>query len=106
MLAHKTGIPANSEPEVPHFYLWLNGEARQGMSAPLEITSPFDGMLVGTASIAGRRQIREAILSSKVAYQSLKKMTRYQRSKLLNRTVELLHDSRNELVDAMILEGG
>lgn len=106
MLAHKTGIPANSEPEVPHFYLWLNSEARQGMSAPLEITSPFDGMLVGTVSIAGRRQIREAIVSSKAAFQNLKTMTRFQRSELLNRIVELLHDSRTELVDAMVLEGG
>lgn len=106
MLARKSRVPANLEPEVPHFYLWLNNEARQGMSTPLEITSPFDGMLVGTVSISGRRQIREAIVSSKTAFQNLKNMTRFQRSKLLSRVVELLHDSRTELVDAMILEGG
>lgn len=106
MLAHKTGAPANSEPEVPHFYLWLSNEARRGMSAPLEITSPFDGMLVGTVSIAGRRQIREAIAGSKATFQNLKNMTRFQRSELLNRIVDLLNDSRTELVDAMILEGG
>ncbi|MDX8403683.1 MAG: aldehyde dehydrogenase family protein [Mariprofundaceae bacterium] len=106
MLAHKTKVPANSEPEAPHFYLWLNSEAREGMSAPLEITSPFDGMLVGTVSIAGRRQIREAISSSAAAFPQLKSMPRFQRSELLNRIVELLRDSRTELVDAMILEGG
>jgi acyl-CoA reductase-like NAD-dependent aldehyde dehydrogenase len=71
MLAHKTGIPANAEPDAPHFYLWLNNEAHQGMSTSLEITSPFDGMLVGTVALAGRRQIREAITSSHEAFQEL-----------------------------------
>ncbi len=106
MSAHNIDAPANSKAEVPHFYLWLHNEARQGMAKPLEITSPFDGTPVGTVCIAGRRQIREAMASSHDAFQKLKGMTRFQRSQLLSRIVELLHDSRTELVDAMILEGG
>ncbi|MDT8375973.1 MAG: aldehyde dehydrogenase family protein [Mariprofundaceae bacterium] len=106
MLAHKHGLPANSEPEVPHFYLWLNGEARQGMSAVLDVTSPYDGMLVGTVSVAGRRQVREALAGSEKAYKQLKVMSRYQRAELLFKVVERLNDARTELVDALILEGG
>jgi len=106
MLAHKLGRPANSEPEVPHFYLWLNNEARQGMSTALDITSPYDGILVGTASVAGRRQIREALASSKQAFRQLKAMSRHQRAELLFKVVERLNDARTELIDALILEGG
>ncbi|NOR72246.1 MAG: hypothetical protein GQ467_00020, partial [Mariprofundaceae bacterium] len=80
MLAHKLTLPANSEPEVPHFYLWLNSEARQGISTALDVTSPYDGMLVGTVSIAGRRQIREALAGSEKAFQTLKAMSRHQRA--------------------------
>jgi len=106
MLAHQLGQPANSEPEVPHFYLWLNSEARQGMSSVLEVTSPYDGTLLGTVSIAGRRQIREALISSEKAFQKLKAMSRYQRAELLFKVVEMLHDAKTELIDALILEGG
>jgi glyceraldehyde-3-phosphate dehydrogenase (NADP+) len=106
MLAHKPGLPANSEPEVPHFYLWLNSEARQGMSTALDVTSPYDGMLVGTVSVAGRRQIREALASGERAFQKLKAMSRHQRAELLFKVVERLNDARTELIDALILEGG
>ena len=106
MLAHQLGLPANSEPEVPHFYLWLNGEARQGMSTGLDVTSPYDGMLLATVSIAGRRQIREALASSDRAFLQLKAMSRYQRAALLLKVVESLNDAKTELIDALILEGG
>jgi len=106
MLAHKIETPANQEVDAPHFYLWLNNEARQGATASLEVTSPFDGQLVGIVSVAGRRHIREAIAGSSKAFQTLKGMSRFQRSALLNKVTKLLHESRTELVDAMILEGG
>jgi len=106
MLAHKLRGPAHSELELPHFYLWLDNEARQGMPTTLKIESPFDGKPVGTVSLAGRRHIREAIISSQRAFENLKGMSRDQRARLLARVVELLNDSRTELVDAMILEGG
>ena len=77
MLARKIAQAANSESEAPHFYLWLNNEAHSGITAPLDITSPFDGRLVGTVSVAGRRQIREAITSSQQAFQTLRRMKRF-----------------------------
>jgi len=106
MLARKSIRPHHAEPEVPHFYLWLDNQARQGTNTPLTITSPFDGKVVGMVSMAGRRHIREAISSSRKAFPMLKGMSRFQRSELLSRIVELLWESRTELVDAMVLEGG
>jgi len=106
MLAYKIETPVNQEADAPHFYLWLNNEARQGVATTLEVTSPFDGQLVGIVSVAGRRHIREAIAGSSKAFQTLKGMSRFQRSKLLHKVNALLLESRTELVDAMILEGG
>lgn len=106
MLARKVEMSVNQETDTPHFYLWLNNEARQGVGKSLQVTSPFDGRDVGFVSVAGRRHIREAVTGSGKAHQALKGMSRYQRAELLNRATALLHDSRSELVDAMILEGG
>lgn len=106
MLAHKSLRNSHAEAEAPHFYLWLDNQARQGSSVPLTVISPFDGRVVGLVCVAGRRHIREAIKSSQRAFPLLKKMSRWQRSELLAKVVDLLHESRTELVDAMILEGG
>jgi len=106
MLATKPIHHEHFEPEAPHFYLWLNNEAREGTSSPLTISSPYDGRVVGMVCMAGRRHIREAIVSSQRAFPLLKGMRRHQRSELLAKVAVLLDESRTELVDAMILEGG
>ena len=90
----------------PHFYLWIHGEGRDGNVQAAEISNPFDGSLVGTVSMAGRRQIRDAIRSSQSACQTLKAMSRFQRAELLLRMRDSLRDIRAELIDALILEGG
>jgi acyl-CoA reductase-like NAD-dependent aldehyde dehydrogenase len=90
----------------PHFYLWIHGEGRDGNVQPDEIRNPYDGTLVGTVSMAGRRQIRDGIRSSQSACQALKAMSRFRRAELLLRMRDSLRDIRAELVDALILEGG
>jgi acyl-CoA reductase-like NAD-dependent aldehyde dehydrogenase len=90
----------------PHFYLWIHGEGRDGNIQATEIINPFDGSLVGTVSMAGRRQIRDAIRSSQAACQALRTMSRFKRAELLLHMRDSLRDIRAELVDALILEGG
>jgi len=98
--------PANSEPEAPHFYLWLHGEARKGIQAHLDIYNPFDGSLIATTSIAGRRQINEAIHSAKQALPRLFSMPRSQRAKGLLNIATLLKEASTELIDTLIMEAG
>jgi len=98
--------PANSEPEAPHFYLWLHGEAHKGISSHLNITNPFDGSLIATAAIAGRRQINEGIHSAKQALPNLASMPRSQRAKGLLNVAALLKEAYTELVDTLIMEAG
>jgi len=106
MQAAKKLDQGHIESEAPHFYLWLDNRAHEGASSPLTITSPYDGRVVGEVSVAGRRHIREAIVSCRKAFPMLKEMSRFQRSQMLAKVVHLLEESRTELVDTMILEGG
>ncbi|MDQ7011360.1 MAG: aldehyde dehydrogenase family protein [Mariprofundaceae bacterium] len=94
------------EAEAPHFYLWLNGEARRGISTTYRVTNPYNHALVATVSIAGRRQIREAVQSAEKAHVELRAMSRFERAELLLKMVQGFHDARTEIVDALILEGG
>ncbi|MFQ5582395.1 MAG: aldehyde dehydrogenase family protein, partial [Mariprofundaceae bacterium] len=95
-----------AEAEAPHFYLWLNGEARQGIAATHQVENPYSGSLVATVSIAGRHQIHKAIAGCRGAFAKLKIMSRFERAELLRKMVQGFHDARTEIVDALILEGG
>lgn len=106
MLPKSSGRPARHESGVPHFYLWLTGEARQGISTPLSVSNPFDGSLVATASVAGRRQIREAIESSRQASEKMKRMPRHSRAELLRNIAGGIKASATELTDALVMEAG
>lgn len=106
MLSKRPGPKPKAEPGVPHFYLWLTGEARQGISTPLSVTNPFDGSLIATASVAGRRQIREAIESSRQAFEKMKRMPRHSRAELLRNIAGGIKASATELSDALIMEAG
>jgi len=101
-----TSHPANSEPEAPHFYLWLHGEAHKGISTHLNITNPFDGSLIATTAIAGRKQINEAIHSAKQALPRLASIPRSQRAKGLLNVAALINEAYTELVDTLIMEAG
>jgi len=98
--------PSHLEPEAPHFYLWLHGEARKGTQTQVEISNPFDGSLVGTTAMAGRIQINDAIHSAQEALPQLVAMSRSQRAKGLLNIVTLLNEAQTELVDTLIMEVG
>ena len=92
-------------PATPHFYLWLNGEARKGISK-ITVNNPYDDKPVATVSVAGRRLLREAIKSAGVAFHRLRIMSRFERAEILANMADGLNDAKTETIDALILEGG
>jgi len=92
-------------PKAPNFYLWINGEAREG-AENTEITNPYDGLPIATVSIAGKKQITEALRGCRKAFPRLKHMTRFERASILECMVDGLRDARPEMIDALIMEGG
>lgn len=92
-------------PRVPNFYLWINGEAREGPDS-IEVSNPYDGSPVATVSLAGRKQAMAALHGCHKAFFDLKKMTRFERSGILGKILTGLQSAQSEIVDALILEGG
>lgn len=92
-------------PRVPHFYLWIHGEACSGAEA-FEVHNPFNDACVATVSMAGRKQVNEAVASARSAAPRLAAMSRYARSVLLNDIAAGLDEARGEIIDALVVEGG
>lgn len=92
-------------PDVPHFYLWIHGEARCG-AEDFEVMNPYNDACVATVSMAGHKQVCEAVISAGKAAPLLAAMSRYARSVLLRDIVAGLSDARGEIIDALIVEGG
>ncbi len=92
-------------PKIPNFYLWINGEAHESTDSTA-IINPYDGSPIATVSIAGRKQITEALHGCHKAFIVLKHMSRFQRASILERMLDGLQDAMPEMVDALIMEGG
>ncbi|MDQ6965968.1 MAG: aldehyde dehydrogenase family protein, partial [Mariprofundaceae bacterium] len=92
-------------PKVPHFYLWIHGEARSG-AEEFEVLNPYNDVCMGTVSMAGHKEVCEAVNSACKAAPELAGMSRYARSILLKDIAAGLDDARGEIIDALIIEGG
>lgn len=92
-------------PKMPNFYLWINGEAHEGKSSTT-ITNPYDDSPIASVSIAGRKQITEALRGCRKAFSHLRQMSRFTRASILERMLDGLQDARAEMIDALIMEGG
>jgi len=92
-------------PKIPNFYLWINGEARESADTTA-IINPYDGSPIATVSIAGRKQITEALHGCHKAFLLLKHMSRFERASILERMLDGLQDAGQEMIDALIMEGG
>jgi len=92
-------------PKVPHFYLWIHGEARSG-AEEFEVHNPYNDSCVATVSMAGHRHVQDAVASAREAAVQLADMSRYTRSVLLQDIAAGLDDARGEIIDALVVEGG
>ena len=74
-------------PKTPHFYLWIHGEAHSG-TGDFEVRNPYNDTCIATASMAGHKEVREAVISACKAAGKLGAMSRYARSTLLRDIAE------------------
>jgi acyl-CoA reductase-like NAD-dependent aldehyde dehydrogenase len=106
MFSRNPPLAVDREHDVPHFYLWLHGEARKGLATHLDIHNPFDGSKVATVALAGKKHIDEALKSAEEAFALLRAMPRHTRAEHLHQVVVRLKEAKTELIDTLILEGG
>ncbi|MDX8391779.1 MAG: aldehyde dehydrogenase family protein [Mariprofundaceae bacterium] len=92
-------------PKAPHFYLWIHAEARPGC-CEFKVRNPYNDACVASVSMAGHDEVRQAVKSCSKAFRLLRCMSRFERAELLRTIHSEIVDARDEITDALILEGG
>ncbi|MDQ6971617.1 MAG: aldehyde dehydrogenase family protein [Mariprofundaceae bacterium] len=92
-------------PKAPHFYLWIHGEAHPG-SDSFEVHNPYNDACIATVSMAGRKEVDQAVQSAHKAARDIARMSRHERGSLLRSIAEALGEARAEMIDTLIVEGG
>jgi glyceraldehyde-3-phosphate dehydrogenase (NADP+) len=80
-------------------------DARTG--TPVEsIRSPFDGSEVGLMPVAGEAEFEAAILQAERSFTSMRRLPRFVRADILERTAEIIRARRDEFVRLIAQEAG
>ena len=72
----------------------------------LRVTSPFDSSHVGTTYLASGDELKMAVASAHASFETLKSMTAYERSEILERVVEGLKNREEEIAQVIAREAG
>ncbi len=83
----------------------INGEW-VGSETTLEVTNPYDNSVVGVVSVAGKKELEEAIESAARAFPVLRSMAAHERAAILRKVAAGLEDRREELARSITLEAG
>jgi glyceraldehyde-3-phosphate dehydrogenase (NADP+) len=70
------------------------------------VRSPFDGREVGRIAVAGEAEIEAAIQTASDAFQIVRRLPRFVRSDILERTAEIIRARRTEFVELIAQEAG
>jgi acyl-CoA reductase-like NAD-dependent aldehyde dehydrogenase len=71
-----------------------------------KILSPYDGRVVGEMPVASADDIERAIVRSQQAFQVMRKLPRFVRADILQRTAEIIRQRREEFVATIAAEAG
>ena len=83
----------------------IGGEWR-GSDDVMEVRFPYDGSLVGAVSMASAADMDDAMAAAVKGFEITRKLPSHRRSEILGNMVGLLRERFDEVVEAMILEGG
>jgi acyl-CoA reductase-like NAD-dependent aldehyde dehydrogenase len=70
-----------------------------------DVFDKFTGEVIGSADCASKTQVRDAVLTAKLAFET-NKLFAYERYQILLRTAELLERRREEIIETIIAEAG
>ncbi len=83
----------------------IGGEWR-GSDDVMEVRFPYDGSVVGAVSMASASDMEDAMAAAARGFEVTRRLPSHRRSEILNNIVRLLRERFDEVVEAMILEGG
>ena len=83
----------------------IGGEWR-GSDDVLEVRFPYDGSVVDAVSMASAADMHDAMAAAVEGFKITRKLPSHKRSEILQNMIHLLRERFDEVVDAMIMEGG
>lgn len=83
----------------------VGGEWR-GSQDVLEVKFPYDGSVVGAVSMATADDMEDAMARAAAGFEITRRLPSYRRSEILQNMRRLMQERFDEIVEAMILEGG
>ena len=83
----------------------IGGEWR-GSDDVLEVRFPYDGSVVDAVSMASAADMHDAMAAAVEGFKITRKLPSHKRSEILQNMIHLLKERFDEVVDAMIMEGG
>ena len=83
----------------------IGGEWR-GSDDVLEVRFPYDGSVVGAVSMANAADMEDAMAAAAAGFEQTRVMPSYRRSEIIQNIHRGLAERFDEVVEAMILEGG
>ena len=83
----------------------IAGEWR-GSDDVMEVPFPYDGSIVDAVSMASAADMDDAMAAAQKGFEITRKLPSHRRSQILENMVRQLGERFNEVVDAMIMEGG
>jgi acyl-CoA reductase-like NAD-dependent aldehyde dehydrogenase len=84
---------------------WLAGEARNGQSS-IEVRSPWDGQVIGSAALAGTADVEAAIAAGAKASGDLRRLAAYRRAEALVSVARSLRNEKEAIARTIALEAG
>ena len=81
---------------------WVDADS----GATLDVTNPANGQAIGTVPKSGKAETRRAIEAAEKAFQSWRKTSANERSKLLRRLHDLILENQDPLAELLTMEQG
>jgi acyl-CoA reductase-like NAD-dependent aldehyde dehydrogenase len=83
----------------------INGEWREGKEH-FEVRNPYDGSLLRKVPLSSKRDVEDAILSSKNAFAVMSDMPAHKRAAILSNTSRLIESKKQEISELITKESG
>ena len=83
----------------------IGGDFRN-LSETIEIRNPYNNELVGICSLAGSKELEEAIAKAQACQEEMANMPSFQRAEILNGIASGMETERNALAKLLAMEAG
>ncbi|NKK99758.1 aldehyde dehydrogenase family protein [Rhizobium leguminosarum bv. viciae] len=90
----------------PDTQLYINGLWRDGSNAHLSIVNPASGEVIGSVSNASKGDLDEALAAAAAGFEQWRRVSAFERSKLMRQAAEILRDRSAAISRIMTLEQG